>query len=204
VTAADHVRAVGAARGEAVRSLPAARRAAHDAIGGHPASQTLLQRFFAFLGRELSYVFSAVGGGSAFLGYSILAAIVALVAWVVFRIVRGRGPGGRPAKVPAAAAVSASFDQARGEARRLAASDAREGLRLLYAALLAEVGRRRGWRAIPGRSNWTFVRRLGPATSEGGALAECTRLFESRVYGTLAASEGDVRRVDELADVVLA
>ena len=75
---------------------------------------------------------------------------------------------------------------------------------MLYTALLAEIGRRRGWRTIPGRSNWTFVRRLGQATSEGGALAECTRLFESRVYGTQPAGETDVHRVDELADVVLA
>lgn len=186
-----------------MRSLPAARRAAHDAIGGHPASQTLLQRFFAFLGRELSFAFSAVGGGADLIGYAILAGIAALVVWLVVRIVRGRGRRAAPAGA-AAVVRSPSFDLARSEARRLAASDAREGLRLLYAALLAEVGRRRGWRAIPGRSNWTFVRRLGPATSEGGALAECTRLFESRVYGTLAASEKDVQRIDQLADVVLA
>ena len=58
--------------------------------------------------------------------------------------------------------------------------------------------------AIPGRSNWTFVRRLGQATSQGAALAECTRLFEGRVYGSQPAAETDVHRVDELADVVLA
>lgn len=186
-----------------MRSLPAARQAARGAVGGHPASHTLIQRFFAFLGRELSYAFSAVGGGSAFLGYSILVAIVALVVWLVVRIVCRRSKGGRPVAVPAAGS-GPSFEQARGEARRLAASDAREALRVLYTGLLAEVGRRRGWRATPGRSNWTFVRRLGQATSAGGALAECTRLFESRVYGTQPAGETDVQRIDELAEVVLA
>ena len=203
MSAAGHIRGVEEARNEATRSLPAARQAAHDASGGHAASQTLLQRFFAFLGRELSYVFSAVGGGTNFIGYSILAAIVALVVWLIVRVVRARSVTGA-APTASAATSSPTFEQARSHARRLAASDAREGLRVLYAALLAEVGRRQGWRAIPGRSNWTFVRRLGPASSEGGALAECTRLFESRVYGTLAASETDVERVDELADVVLA
>jgi hypothetical protein len=187
-----------------MRSLPAARQAAHHAIGGHPASQTLLQRFFAFLGRELSYVFSAFGGSSNFLGYSILLGIVALVIWLAVRIAHRTARSPRSQAAGASTIADTSFDQARSEARRLASSDAREGLRVLYAALLGEVGRRRGWRATPGRSNWAFVRRLGPATSEGGALAECTRLFESRVYGTLAASETDVHRVDELADVVLA
>jgi Domain of unknown function (DUF4129) len=203
VSAADHVRGVAAARDEAVRSLPAARQAARDAVGGHPASQTLLQRFFAFLGRELSFALSAAGGGSGLLGYAILGGILVLLVWVVVRIVRGRGARGRVAPTPVAVS-GPSFDRARSEARRLAASDAREALRVLYSGLLAEVGRRQGWRAIPGRSNWTFVRRLGPATSQGGALAECTRVFESRVYGTLAAGEADVRRVDELADLVLA
>ena len=203
MTAAGHVRGVAAAQSEATQRLPEARRAAHAAIGGHPASETLLQRLVEFIARQLDVAFSAVGGGQDFIGYAVLLGIVVLVVWVIARLVRGRGARVKTA-APATAAVSPGFDQARGEARRLAAADAREGLRMLYAALLAEVGRRKGWRAIPGRSNWTFVRRLGPATAEGGALAECTRLFESRVYGSAAASAGDVARVDELADVVLA
>jgi hypothetical protein len=69
---------------------------------------------------------------------------------------------------------------------------------------LAELGRRRGWRALPGRTNWTFVRRLGPATPQGSALSECTRLFEGRVYGDLPAAGEDVHRMDGLADEVLA
>lgn len=203
MTAADHVRGVAAARGEAVHSLPAARQAARDAVGGNPASQTLLERFFAFLGRELSHVFSAAGGGSNVLGYGILAALAALVVWLAVRIIRRGSTGGRPS-AGTVVVTSPGFDQARSEARRLAASDPREALRVLYTGLLAEIGRRRGWRTIPGRSNWTFVRRLGQSTSEGGALAECTRVFESRVYGTQPAGETDVHRVDELADVVLA
>jgi hypothetical protein len=47
------------------------------------------------------------------------------------------------------------------------------------------------------------VRRLGPESSQAEALAEATRLFEGRVYGSLQASQRDVSRVDELADVVL-
>jgi hypothetical protein len=106
--------------------------------------------------------------------------------------------------VPAPAARTGNgFAEARAAALRLAPADPLEALRQLYAALLREVGRRRGWRPLPGRSNWTFVRRLGPGSGQSAALAECTRLFEGRVYGSLPAAESDVRRVDELSEAVL-
>jgi hypothetical protein len=127
-----------------------------------------------------------------------------VAAVVTVRALRGRGR--RSPSVPGAPAAqtAAGFADARATALRLAPTDPLEALRQLYAALLRELGSRRGWRPLPGRSNWTFVRRLGPATGQGRALAECTRLFEGRVYGSIPAEESDVRRIDELAEAVLA
>ena len=76
-------------------------------------------------------------------------------------------------------------------------------MRLLYGAVLAELGRRRGWQVVPGRTNWGFVRSLGPATEPGMALAECTSLFERSVYGDRRAAADDVARVDALSAKVL-
>jgi hypothetical protein len=85
----------------------------------------------------------------------------------------------------------------------LADQDPREALRMLYAAALAELSRRRGWRPRPGRTNWGFVRALGGTTPEAAALAECTQLFERAVYGDAPVAPSDVRRADGLAEAML-
>jgi hypothetical protein len=97
----------------------------------------------------------------------------------------------------------ATYDAARAAALRLADRDPREALRLLYAAALAELGRRRGWRPRPGRTNWGFVRALGGTTPEAAALAECTQLFERAVYGDAPVAAEDVRHADGLAEAML-
>ncbi len=98
----------------------------------------------------------------------------------------------------------AGYAARRAEALRLADEDPRAALRLLYAAALGELGRRRGWRYRPGRTNWGFVRALGPTSPQAGALADCTRLFEGAVYGDAAVEADDVRRADALAEEMLA
>jgi hypothetical protein len=96
-----------------------------------------------------------------------------------------------------------AYESARAAALRLADQDPRTALRMLYAAALAELSRRRGWRPRPGRTNWGFVRALGQTTPEAAALAECTQLFERAVYGDAPVAAEDVRRADGLAEAML-
>jgi hypothetical protein len=111
----------------------------------------------------------------------------------------------RPAQAaPERAPRQTAYDAARAAALRLADQDPREALRMLYAAALAELSRRRGWRPRPGRTNWAFVRALGGETPEAVALAECTQLFERAVYGDAPVVAADVRRADGLAEAMLA
>jgi len=120
----------------------------------------------------------------------------------VVRLIPRRRRGTRVANAPERAA--GGYAAARAEALRLADDDPRAALRLLYAAALGELGRRRGWRHRPGRTNWGFVRALGPASTQAGALADCTRLFEGAVYGNAPVAADDVRRADALAEAMLA
>ncbi|MDX6548855.1 MAG: hypothetical protein QOG33_2405 [Gaiellales bacterium] len=166
-----------------------------------------MHRLLDWLFGWLSALVPVLGpGGGIVVGLVEIALVLGLVAavvWVLVRVVgrfRGRSS---PARSPQLPSREARFAEARAGAIRLASSDPREAIRLLYSALLRELGHRRGWRPPPGRSNWSFVRRLGVRSDQGEALAEATRLFESRIYGSLQSAEGDVRRVDELVDVVL-
>jgi hypothetical protein len=114
-------------------------------------------------------------------------------------------PRGRSRAVPTGDGepVAAGYAAVRAEALRLADSDPRAALRMLYAGALGELGRRRGWRARPGRTNWSFVRGLGPASPQASALADCTRIFEGAVYGDVPVAAADVRRADALTEAML-
>jgi Domain of unknown function (DUF4129) len=101
-------------------------------------------------------------------------------------------------------AVLAGYDAVRTAALRMAEEDPRAALRMLYTGALGELGRRRGWRPRPGRTNWGFVRALGPASPQASALADCTRLFEGAVYGDEPVAAADVRRADALTEAMLA
>jgi hypothetical protein len=175
----------------------------------HPGEhETLLGRLLGWIAdqaRRLLPDVSIGGGPTAAVGWLLLAALVATVAALVVRgLLAARRPSvSLPRRSGPDAASARPFDVAREEALRLAASDPREALRLLYAAILGEVGRRRGWRAVPGLTNWSYVRRLGTASAQGAALGECTRLFERHVYGDEPASAQDVAKVDVLAGTVL-
>jgi hypothetical protein len=100
--------------------------------------------------------------------------------------------------------VAAGYAAVRAAALRLADEDPRAALRMLYAGALGELGRRRGWRIRPGRTNWGFVRALGPASPQASALADCTRIFEGAVYGEAPVAADDVRRADALTEAMLA
>ena len=123
------------------------------------------------------------------------------VALVVRLFPRRRG---RPAVEATREPAVGPYAVARAEALRLADDDPRAALRILYTAALGELGRRRGWRQRPGRTNWGFVRALGPASPQAGALADCTRLFEGAVYGDSPVAGNDVRRADALTEAMLA
>jgi hypothetical protein len=222
--AIEHLGRAASASRATVSRLPEARRAAADAIGvpkhGSNVFSRTWDRVLGWIGDALRWLihltnFPSIGfggGGSVLaliirlLTYLVIAGFVVVVVVLVARALFGWKPRRprRPRAMEPQGPPPTPFEEARVHALGLARSDPREGLRLLYTALLQELGRRRGWRPLPGRSNWTFVRRLDPRSDPGAALAECTRLFEGRVYGSTPAAEPDVRRVSELADTVLA
>jgi hypothetical protein len=207
MTAGELVDRAGEAAQRSAAGLGPAGDAARDSFrapgSGH---ENLLSRFFGWLGERTGSLFPDVGlGGSvtSLLGWLIVGGLATgLILLAIRAAARARVPR-RPPGHPAEPRPP-GFERARRHAIGLAEGDPREALRLLYAALLLEVGRRRGWRALPGRTNWTFVRRLGPATPQGAALGECTRLFEGRVYGDTPAAAADVSRMDGLVEEVLA
>ena len=213
MAAADHLARAAAAARHTAHDLPAARKAARDAVGvDHPGENWIsreLDRFFGWIAgllRHLEFNLSPGGAGGLRLvtWLVILALIVGAVVLIVRVLTRWRPRAGAAPRPSVRAVEETPFEQARLRALELARSDPREALRALYVALLHELGRRRGWRFQPGRSNWAFVRRLGASSDSGAALAECTRLFEGRVYGSVPAAAGDVERVAALADAVLA
>ena len=194
----DPLQRVAAATGPADARLAAARRAARGAIGGGRTGESLLHRLFDAIAGWIGELFGrlSAAGAAGPIGWVVLAALV-VAALLLARRLLTRRP--RAAARPQPAVVGAGFEEARAHAVQVAETDPREGLRLLYSALLDEVGRRHGWRRRPGSSNWWFVRRLGAATPAGSALAECTRLFERRVYGSAPTDAGDVAQLDRLA-----
>jgi hypothetical protein len=204
VTLAQELARTAAAAGRADRHLDSARAAArhtffHPAPGG---GSSLLGRL---LRRILSDVATAFNVGSPALGslfhLAILAALIVGAIVLAARLVpRGRR---RTGPLPEAAPRQTAYDVARAAALRLADQEPRTALRMLYAAALAELSRRRGWRPRPGRTNWGFVRALGQTTPEAAALAECTDLFEQAVYGDAPVAPDDVRRADGLAEAML-
>lgn len=210
MTALEQVQRTGDAARSSADQLPAAREAAQQTFHHAHSDQSLLSALFAkladLIGRLIPDV-SPTASLTGLFGWVILLALcVGAVALVLSLIGKLRERAPSPEKQPRAqrAGRPTPYEEARAGALRLASSDPREALRLLYGAVLAELGRRRGWRVVPGRTNWGFVRTLGPSTDQGRALAECTRLFERSVYGDQTAGVEDVARVDALAGTVLA
>ena len=200
MTARDEILRLGQAAGRAAGRLSDAQHAASASLRRSAPSRGVLDRLLHALGDALS--FAVPGGGAGTLPTVIVLAALACGAGLL--LVRSRrGPVAVVIAAEPRAAEPLAFAAARRRAEVLADSDPRAALRLLYAALVRELGRRGGRAARPGLSNWAHVRRLGVDTTEGAALAECTQVFEQRVYGRVAAEAGDVRRVDELATVVL-
>jgi Domain of unknown function (DUF4129) len=158
----------------------------------------VLQRLAADIGDLLGLHTPALG---RLLQLGALAALVVGAVVLAVRLLPRRRRASP--RVAAAAAPPAAYAVARAAALDLADRDPREALRLLYAAALGELSRRRGLRARPGRTNWGFVRALGPSTPQAGALAECTRLFERCVYGDVPVAAADVHRADGLAEAML-
>lgn len=158
----------------------------------------LLRRVIDDLGGALDLHSLALGGLLQLAAVTLL--IVGGVALATRLVPRGRRPAAAEGE---RAPAQTAYQAARAAALRMADQDPREALRMLYAAALAELGRRRGWRPRPGRTNWGFVRALGSSSPEAAALAECTRLFERGVYGDTPVAADDVRRADGLAEVML-
>jgi hypothetical protein len=209
VTAATAVERTARAADAVQDRLGAARAAAertffHRHQGG---GRSLFDDGVRWIGRRLQ---DLLGSGSVSLGGVLrLAALAALIAGAVVLAVRlapRHRPGVRARRGagPAEAEPRADFDRERAAALAAAATDPREALRALYAAVLAELARRRGWRRRPGRTNWGYVRALGPGTPQAAALAECTVLFERGVYGTAPVEADDVRTLAGLSEGVLA
>lgn len=191
-------------------TLGAAQEAASDSIrqpGLH--HESLLTRLLNWIGDQLAGLLPDVSLGAGGIGGLITWVVIAALAigclYAILRVIRDRPARRSKEPHPTPERLrDVPLARARAQALKLADADPLAALRLLYPALIAELLRRRGWRVVAGRTNWSVVRRVGQRTPQGAALTECTRLFESAVYGHRTASRDDVLRVDELTPAVLA
>lgn len=151
---------------------------------------TLRERFFDWVGEQITELLQALssGGGRGLIAWLIVGAFVALIAFLLFRLLGTVDPV-RKARPSPEIDVSLHADRSVGEWTRAAAEaeaagDWREGLRCRHRALVAELLEQELIDRRPGRTA-AEIGRLGservPAAADD--LAEATRLFEDVWYG---------------------
>lgn len=173
-----------------------------------PKPKTLYQRAVDFLSDRLDRVLRLLlgGGRTAILGWIIIVAVLALVAFLIIRLARNRittgatGPPEAPVETERRRAVDwrneASAHEQRGEWRL--------ALRCRYRALVADLAGRGVVEEIPGRTTGEYraeVWSSAPAAVE--PFTRATRLFERAWYGNLPADESQSAELRDLSSAVL-
>lgn len=139
------------------------------------------------------------GGGFSALGWTLLAG--AAVAVVLLALIWGRRQPQAPKKSVAVEADALerplerpdrqSVDDLWQRAEELArAGNYRDGVRVLYLAVLAVLHRANLIRFEPTRTNGEYVRQLRPRADLGQPFRDLTRRFEQQLYGA-ATSRGE-------------
>ena len=155
------------------------------------------ERFARLLG-------TLVGGGTGqVVGWVVVVVVLAAVAFVVYRLVRGGAPPAREAASAARVEREPAVDW-QAEAARLEADGRwREGLRARYRALVARLGRRGAIDPAAARTTGDHraevAGRAPAASAEFDAAAE---LFDRAWYGGRATGPEESRRFAELAEAV--
>jgi len=184
-------------------------RAAAHAILSQPqfrqTPESPIDRFRHWLGQQIAHALSgALSGRVTIIGAVALAAIAALLVWLVVRVTRrvqldptvGGVVVGTRGMAPAEWMRMALACEQRG--------DWRGALRARYRALIGELTGRGLLTDMAGRTTGEYrdeVRVSLPGTAEdfGGA----TELFEHAVYGAEPTGPEESRRIQQLADRVL-
>jgi hypothetical protein len=174
-------------------------------------SRNPLERVADWIAEQLSKLTGSFGGGGTlptWVGWLVLGLLVALVAFIVFRL-RANLRRNPSAPSPSGAVVVAEGDDrvdwAAEADRHEAAGRWRDALRCRYRVLVGELAEREVIPDLVGRTAGEYVRDVGrtcpPASS---AFRAATELFEAAWYGGAATGPDERDRFVQLAGDVLA
>lgn len=173
-----------------------------------PEPQTLWERAVGWLSDRLEDVLNALfsGGRSGVVAWLALAVVLAVIGFLVFKIVSSMRTN--PTAVPAAAIAierrRPAVDWEREAQEHAAAGRWRDAVRCRYRALVARLAATGAVDEVPGRTAGEYrldVRRSRPDAAPSFTAA--TELFERAWYGRAEVDTADDERLRELAaDVV--
>jgi hypothetical protein len=170
---------------------------------------SLVDRVLQWIVDRLNELFAVVGGGAggqSVLGYVVIALLLGLVGFFLYRLVRGGRLGGRRrAEEPVSVTTSggridwaARADQAEADGRW------RLGLRCRYRALTDRLVAAQVLDDIPGRTSGEHRREVDRRAPEASApFGQAADLFDRAWYGNRPTGPAESARFRELADEVL-
>ena len=187
------------------------RRAADEILSRPeftPPPKSLYDRIVDALQEALSDVLSAFfsGGRSAIVAWIALLVVGAVVAFLLFRVVRsvrGSGTAAPPVSVTSETRRPATEWEREAE-EHAAAGRWRDAVRCRYRALVATLAARGAVDEVPGRTAGEYrleVLRTRPDAAV--PFADATDVFERAWYGAAPTEESDDRRFRQLASDAL-
>lgn len=171
---------------------------------------TLQERIFNWIGDLFSDLLNALSstGGRGIVAWLIIAIFVAVIGYLVFRLIGGAGtlPVRQPSRKPTIAMIedrtAAEWLAAADEAEQL--GDWRRGIRCRHRSLVAELVDRELVTARPGFTAGDIERRVTASHPEAHeAVSEATNLFKDTWYGWAEATEASRDRFAELASQIM-
>jgi uncharacterized protein DUF4129 len=174
-------------------------------------SRNPIDRLAEWISEQLSKITGSFGGGGTlptWVGWLVLALLVLLIAFIVFRLRANLRRNPRAPGTPEAVVVAEGddgVDWAAEADRHEAAGRWRDALRCRYRVLVGELAEREVIPDLVGRTAGEYVRDVGrtcpPATP---AFRAATDLFEAAWYGGADTGRAERDRFVQLADEVLA
>jgi len=195
------------------RSPGEIRRAARDILAGpefRPPTRSLAERARDFVFDRINHLLSTlVGGGrGGVVAWVVLAVALAVIGYLVYRLLRvvRRDPS------EAMQAAPVRVEPFRPAREWLADADAyeaagqwRDAVRARYRALIADLARRGLVEEIPGRTDGEYRAEMEEsAPRSAGEFSAATDVFEQAWYGNRRAGPEESAAIRALADRVLA